>query len=198
LIPPFLFFLTLHISYNWCRRRHQAFRTWWDSTVERCPPHSSPARRPLSPSTVSSHGAQPQTSPHTAFLIVGLVVLVAINILFIVDIELTLRRNKGDQNGEDEWGFGQILALLLLIIPLRDAWGALQEIQEKLKESRERLKDFHQDQFEKLLLSECQATPVFQELRRLIGKGANPRLWSADIKFGCALQLIAYYGKIEL
>jgi hypothetical protein len=33
------------------------------------------------------------------------VLLVAINILFIVDIELTLCRNKGDQNGDSEWGF---------------------------------------------------------------------------------------------
>ncbi|KAJ6604099.1 hypothetical protein DFH09DRAFT_1300368 [Mycena vulgaris] len=123
LIPPFLFFLTLHIS----------------------------------------PGAQPQTSdssPHTAFLIVGLVILVAINILFIVDIELTLGRNKVDQNGEDEWGFGQILALLLLIIPLRDAWGALQEIREKLK-------DF-QDQFDELVRRECQATPIRSQAGRVL------------------------------
>jgi hypothetical protein len=79
---------------------------------------------------VSGPITQPETSdsfPRTAFLIIGLVLLVAINILFIVDIELTLRRNKGDQNGDDAWGFGQVLALLL-IIPLRDAWGALQDI----------------------------------------------------------------------
>jgi hypothetical protein len=30
LIPPFTFFLTLHISYNWCR---QSFWTWWDKTI---------------------------------------------------------------------------------------------------------------------------------------------------------------------
>ncbi|KAJ7838720.1 hypothetical protein B0H13DRAFT_1911626 [Mycena leptocephala] len=71
----------------------------------------------------------------------SLALLVAINILFIVDIELTLRRNKGDQNGDDKWGFRQVLALLLLIIPLRDAWGALQEIQEKLKGFQEKLQE---------------------------------------------------------
>jgi hypothetical protein len=118
------------------------------------------------------------------------VLLVAINILFIVDIELTLRRNKGDQNGDNAWGFGQVLALLLLTIPLRDAWGALQEIREKLKGV--------QQQFEELLLRECQVTPVVEELRRLIQKGANPNLWSADFRFGNALQLAAYYGKMEL
>ncbi|KAJ7925549.1 ankyrin repeat-containing domain protein, partial [Mycena leptocephala] len=35
-------------------------------------------------------------------------------------------------------------------------------------------------------------------LRRLIQKGANPNLWSAEIRFGNALQLVAYHGKAEL
>ncbi|KAF6743815.1 ankyrin repeat-containing domain protein [Ephemerocybe angulata] len=52
---------------------------------------------------------------------IGLVVLLAINLVFILDIELTLKQNAGFQ-GEDEaeWGFGQILAMLLLFMPLRD------------------------------------------------------------------------------
>jgi hypothetical protein len=196
LIPPFVFFLTLHISYNWCSGQHQSYWTWWDKAVEQRRPRSSPGDShnqmdvtvAYSPSI--SAVSQPRT-PHTAFLIVGLVLLVAINILFIVDIELTLHRNKGNQNGDEAaWGFGQVLALLLLIIPLRDAWRALQDIREKLKGI--------QEQFEELLLHECQAMPVVEELRRLIQKGANPNLWSADIRFGNALQLVAYYGKVEV
>ncbi|KAJ7878371.1 hypothetical protein B0H14DRAFT_2567330 [Mycena olivaceomarginata] len=282
LIPPFVFFLALHISYNWCLGHHQSS----SPDIERQPPHPSPSiqdTNPNSPST-SNHRAQPQPSesspglpssdvellprrssahlssipvvsetvtqprtapdteqggpsqrsstavysgvaqpettdsspntalppasnpavfeavtqpgtsgpsPHTAFLIVGLVLLVAINILFIVDIELTLRRNKGDQNGDEAtWGFGQVLALLLLIIPLRDAWGALQDIGEKLKGI--------QGQFEQLLLRECQATPVVEELEHLIQRDANPHLSPADSRFINFLQLVAYYGKIEL
>jgi hypothetical protein len=78
---------------------------------------------PIINAAVSGAITQPGT-PHTAFLIVGLVLLVAINILFIIDIELTLRRNKGDQNGnEATWGFGRVLALLLLILLFRDALG---------------------------------------------------------------------------
>jgi hypothetical protein len=43
------------------------------------------------------------------------------NDILLLDIELTLRRNKHDQSPEeDEWGFWQVLALLLLVIPLRD------------------------------------------------------------------------------
>lgn len=52
---------------------------------------------------------------------IGLVVLFAINIIFVADIELTLRRNRHIQaQGEAEWGFGQVLAVLMLLVPLRD------------------------------------------------------------------------------
>ncbi|KAJ7697889.1 hypothetical protein B0H17DRAFT_1130167 [Mycena rosella] len=122
---------------------------------------------------------QPPSNPRTAgnsspseqvqidFLVVGLMLLVLINIIFLVDtsirpvpsarclwhkdtevtyhrlikgeprglagarpaIELTLSRNKHLQSGGDGlWGFGQVLALLLLVMPLRDAWNALQDI----------------------------------------------------------------------
>ncbi|KAF5334654.1 hypothetical protein D9611_012001 [Ephemerocybe angulata] len=52
---------------------------------------------------------------------IGLIFLLAINLVFIVDIELALKQNAGLQGGnEAEWGFGQILAMLLLFMPLRD------------------------------------------------------------------------------
>jgi hypothetical protein len=149
----------------------------------------SPSTAPSIINPVDSGAVTQPVTSHTAFLIIGLILLVAINILFIVDIELTLRHNKGDQNGDDQWGFGQVLALLLLIIPLRDAWGALQDIWEKLEGV--------QKQFDELLLCECQATPGFEEFKCLIQKGANPNL-SADSRFGNSLQLLAFYGKIEL
>ena len=52
----------------------------------------------------------------------GLGFLLIINILFVVDIEATLKRNSRLQleGEEDQWGFGQILAVLLLCLPLRD------------------------------------------------------------------------------
>ncbi|KAJ6543350.1 ankyrin repeat-containing domain protein [Mycena vulgaris] len=176
LFPPFLFFLTLHISFNWFRGPHQSFQAWWAKAISRS----------------SSDGPHPpsESPPRTAFLIAGLGFLVAFNILFIVDIERTLRRNKGDENGDAEWGFGQVLALLLLVIPLRDAWGALREIRENRNGS--------QRQFEELLLRECQATSAVKELKRLINQEANVNIWTADRKFGSTLELVAYYGKTEL
>jgi hypothetical protein len=47
-----------------------------------------------------------------------MVVLCAINIIFMVDIELTLRHNR--PSDESAWTFGQILAMLLLVLPIRD------------------------------------------------------------------------------
>jgi hypothetical protein len=52
---------------------------------------------------------------------IGLGILLAINLVFIVDIEVMRNMNiriQGD--GEGDWGFGQILAILLVLLPLRD------------------------------------------------------------------------------
>ncbi|KAJ7759655.1 hypothetical protein B0H16DRAFT_1720441 [Mycena metata] len=176
LIPPFTFFLGLHISYNQSRERHPSFWMCIDKALGgfsnvlrmaldailyvlrlRRRPTSDIEQQTLNKDTdepISPSTSDP--SPHTAFLIVGLVLLVAINILFILDIELTLRRNKGNQNNDNQWGFGQVLALLLLLIPLRDTWGALQEIQEKIQERRKHL----QEQFEELLQREFPSAPI--------------------------------------
>jgi hypothetical protein len=51
----------------------------------------------------------------------GMGILFVINLVFVVDLEKTLNQNQRLQEpGESDWGFGQILALLLLILPLRD------------------------------------------------------------------------------
>ncbi|KAJ7025285.1 hypothetical protein C8F04DRAFT_1269411 [Mycena alexandri] len=210
LIPPFAFFLGLHISYNWSRKRHLSFWMCIDKAIGTISKvlrmaldtilHVLGLRRRATSDiewqTLNKDAndlSSPSTSdppPRTAFLIVGLVLLVAINLLFIVDIELTLRGNKGNQNSDNEWGFGQVLALLLLIIPLRDAWGALKEIRDKLKDV--------QKQFEELLRRECQATSAVVELGHLIDEGAEGQSWTADTRFSNTLQLVGFYGKIDL
>jgi hypothetical protein len=65
-----------------------------------------------------------------------------------------------------------------------------------LQDIREKLKGVQQ-QFEELLLRECQVTPGFEEFKQLIQKGANPNSL-ADSRFSSSLQLGAYYGKVEL
>ncbi|KAJ7887460.1 hypothetical protein B0H13DRAFT_2342355 [Mycena leptocephala] len=122
LIPPFAFFLGLHILYNWSRERHLSFWMCIDKVLSAISNLLRMAldailqvlrlrRRPRRPTPDIERQTLNQdandlisssTSPRTAFLIVGLVLLVAINLLFIVDIELTLRRNNGDQNGDND------------------------------------------------------------------------------------------------
>ncbi|KAF6747699.1 hypothetical protein DFP72DRAFT_1016024, partial [Ephemerocybe angulata] len=58
--------------------------------------------------------------------VLGLLFLLAINLVFIIDIELTLKQNAHLQDPDEaKWGFGQILAILLLFMPLRDLAEAL-------------------------------------------------------------------------
>lgn len=75
----------------------------------------------------------------------SLAILFAINLVFVVDIELTLQRNMDLQSGgNDDWGFGQILAILLLLLPFRDLVEAVlarrlkqreRELEEDLREA---------------------------------------------------------------
>jgi hypothetical protein len=149
LLPPFAFFLFLHISYNHI---------------------SIPA----------------DTLVRTAFLYVGLSCLVAINLLFIVDTELTLQRNMHNQSNEErDWGFGQILALLLLLVPLRDVWIALRNIQNNV-----------QQKFEQAFRTVAEAEMARDDLFELLQKGARPQEQIG--RFGNFLQMAAYYGKLDL
>jgi hypothetical protein len=50
----------------------------------------------------------------------GLAMLFTINVIFIVDTELSISRNESRQAGQDKlWTLGQTLALLLLVLPIK-------------------------------------------------------------------------------
>jgi hypothetical protein len=109
---------------------------------------------------------------HTTFLVIGLVLLALINIIFLVDIELTLSRNKQLQSpGEGDWGFGQVLALLLLVVPLRDFVKSIIDIRRKIREMRQDL----QRRFEKALRAAIEEdTVVGRHFQDFIEQGADP------------------------
>jgi hypothetical protein len=119
----------------------------------------------------------PHVAPldHTAFLVVGLGCLAVINIILLVDVELTLWRNKHDQSPEeDEWGFGQVLAPLLLVVPLRDFVGSILDIREKVKVEKQ-AKENIQKSFEKHLRQAIDGnTFVGHDFQALIEQGADP------------------------
>ncbi|KAJ7661285.1 hypothetical protein DFH06DRAFT_372595 [Mycena polygramma] len=159
LVLPIFFFLLLHIAYDWLAEAN---------VLKHARSFADYRRR-----TVRTGG-----------LVVGLLFLVVINIVFLVDIELTLARNKPLQSGEDGlWGFGQVLALLLLVMPLRDAWNALRDIQNAAQGVQER--------FIRAFREEVSATPFAERLDDFIREGAKPD-WPR------MLQLAAYRGSREV
>ncbi|KAH6911128.1 hypothetical protein BKA70DRAFT_53560 [Coprinopsis sp. MPI-PUGE-AT-0042] len=107
LLLPSAAFLGLHI---WCSKPKSPTRS---STFPLPTNRIKLAFRPLLQLTQKRRDVLP------AFI--GLAILLVINLIFVIDIELTLVRNKGLQlEGETQWGFGQILAMLLVLLPLRD------------------------------------------------------------------------------
>jgi hypothetical protein len=222
---PFFFFLALHISYNWLRECWDEAKKQLKAKEEEAKKQSEKARIqdieaiPVNDSLGQSsanaannnHGNSSVSPPHTAFLVVGLLCLLVVNILFMINIELTLRRNQANQTGGDnDWGFGQVLALLLLIVPLRDAWKALQEIREKLRNSEEQQqkqledsKKQKQKQLEDFFRTACEMTPADKELKHLLEHDSDITsgtqiTGSEGIIFNSFLPMAAYYGKADL
>ncbi|KAJ6592730.1 armadillo-type protein [Mycena capillaripes] len=230
LVLPFLFFLALHITYNKSRARHATFwrglehldgvsSALCDAFRDQPVPYfggaadssrSSPVPTDISRYDPATHTGNPEETPfkatleppknHTAFLLVGLVCLAVINIILLLDIELTLRRNKGHESPEeDNWGFGQILALLLLVVPLRDFWTSIVDIREKVTMEKE-AKENIQRSFEKHLREAINGdTLVGHDFPGLIDRGAdhNTEL-KDDLHFKTLLQLAAHKGNENL
>jgi len=118
---------------------------------EPIPSQSQSVHNPQNLSSTSQSPSRGDT--HVGFFVVGLVYLIVINGIFLSDIELTLSRNKHIQSREEnQWGFGQVLALLLLVIPLRDFATSINDIQKKIREKKEREREAQQ-QFEDSLRS---------------------------------------------
>ena len=56
----------------------------------------------------------------------GMLCLLLINVIFVADIETSIQRNIPLQGtGEQDWGYGQVLSLILLVVPLRDVLYSL-------------------------------------------------------------------------
>jgi hypothetical protein len=94
------------------------------------------------------------------------VALFIVNIILSVHVELTLWRNKHDQSvGEDDWGFEQVLSLLLLIVPVRDFVASIADILEKVARDRNHLQQaINEDTF------------MGHDFQALFKQGANPKI----------------------
>jgi hypothetical protein len=177
LLLPALLFLTVYISYH----------HWLD---KRCPPSlTAPAapRRPLhAPLSWYERLKRPKRRAAPVFL--GLLILLFINIIFIIDIELSIRRNRRFQTGEEaEWAFGQILAILLLVMPLRDVIEGILARQEK-KMDKKRKSQLTQS------LKGAVGVGALSEFARLVKQGADPNVVAPEAECVTALQLACLKG----
>ncbi|KAH6893815.1 hypothetical protein BKA70DRAFT_816985 [Coprinopsis sp. MPI-PUGE-AT-0042] len=118
---------------------------------------------------------------------VGLGILLTLNLVFIVDIELTRDLNLCLQaEDEADWGFGQILAILLLLLPLRDLVEAI--LARRLKKRQGELEEDLQEAIEK---------EEYDRVKRAIERGSSfPSPKSPDLhwKFW---NLISTHGALD-
>ncbi|KAK7044296.1 hypothetical protein R3P38DRAFT_2608460 [Favolaschia claudopus] len=128
LVVPLAFFLGLFFVYRSChgKRSEHKFQPPWmqDKPV---PSSERMKFRQRGPLKRSIFFLQTWVNPFLVPTIVGLLLLFAICIVMILDIELTFRANKhletsipGAGDSDNEWSFGQVLAVLLLVLPLRE------------------------------------------------------------------------------
>ncbi|KAF7337366.1 Multiple ankyrin repeats single kh domain [Mycena sanguinolenta] len=185
LVLPFLFFLALHITYNKSRLRLEPFLhvirailSSISTLVRRChtKTHDPESGMELQETPSPTWAQTPSTArlDHTAFLIAGLICLLIINIILLVDVELMLRRNKHNQSaGENDWGFGQVLALLLLVVPLRDFVTSILKIREIVAKNKETI----QRSYNKHLADAIEDSTFHKhDFVGLIEQGADPNV----------------------
>ncbi|KAI3605795.1 multiple ankyrin repeats single kh domain [Moniliophthora roreri] len=137
------------------------------------------------------HSHNSGSNPSTMPIVISMVILLAINIIFLVDIELTLQQNQHLQEDSDEssWTFGQILALLLLVVPLRDLLEAILARREK----RHREEDT-------TLFKNAILTEKMEVIQVLVEKGVdvNVKVEDQENRTITALQLASYKEDVRL
>ncbi|KAJ7938641.1 hypothetical protein B0H13DRAFT_1941686 [Mycena leptocephala] len=121
-------------------------------------------------------------------IVIGLLILGVINIIFIVDTEVMLHANNSVLGqGNSDWTFGQTIALLLLLVPLRDL---VETIMEK-HDSRRRGE--HTD-----LLRKTIQRKETTAIKDLVENGADVNVTTNIGDFASALQLASYIGEQNL
>ncbi|KAJ3547377.1 hypothetical protein NMY22_g1682 [Coprinellus aureogranulatus] len=106
---------------------------------------------------------------------VGMGIILVVDLVFIVDIELTLRRNQALQTTGDEkqWGFGQVLAMVLLIMPMVDLFNRMHPFEQIRRYHRDLQSDFRDNALRHAVEHEDE-----ESVRRWLDAGADS---NADI-----------------
>lgn len=155
LVLPMALFLGIFLAYHkWFSGRPSEYRQLADHTE-------------LQDGHLSS-------SPGILPTVIGMGFLFVVDFILLVDIELTLRRNQLQTSSESNWTFGQILAMLLLVLPLRDLIETLlarretRRLEDLARRDKQRI-----DEHTLSLRTAIKANTKTEVLRDLIEKGAD-------------------------
>ncbi|KAF8197814.1 hypothetical protein K438DRAFT_719015 [Mycena galopus ATCC 62051] len=119
LLLPMGVFLCMAFVYRACRRILHTSN--FDPPSKEGVHVQEPTAKMGLPHVYSFWVLQGRANPFLLPVFAGMVIQFAIDVIFIIDIERTLRTNRGLQTeDESEWTFGQILAMFMLVLPIRD------------------------------------------------------------------------------
>ncbi|KAJ6461869.1 ankyrin repeat-containing domain protein [Mycena vitilis] len=183
LILPMALFLGLFLGYH-----------AWNQTRQSAP---WPARSPIPRAIRAWYNRLPAT-PSVFPTIIGLTLLFATNLIFLVDIEFTLRRNRAHQStGESEWTFGQTLAILLLVLPVRDlAETILARREKKRQDELVRREKQRRDEHVISLQNAIRDDATIKTILDLIDTGADVNTKAEGCDYPAALILAASRGDV--
>jgi hypothetical protein len=80
----------------------------------------------------------PAVTPSVIPVSISLLFLLAVDIVFMFDIETTIKFH--DVEDESLWTFGQTLAVLLLVLPLRDVYNFVKRVRKEKRHEKRRTK----------------------------------------------------------
>jgi uncharacterized membrane protein YjfL (UPF0719 family) len=146
--------------------------------------------------TNRNEAAKPSVVPAS----IGLLFLLAVNVVFLASIETTIGRHRVAE--DSEWTFGQTLAILLLALPLRDVINFIIHVRhgKRGEEYTQKL----QDALANSNMDEVKKAVRYADVR-VEAPGMSSNLLAVDLgscerigSFPTALQFAAYHDELGL
>ncbi|KAJ3523144.1 hypothetical protein NMY22_g11578 [Coprinellus aureogranulatus] len=115
---------------------------------------------------------------------IGLLSILTFNVVLIVNIELTLKRNRNLQDSAEEtqWGFGQTLAVILV---LKQVWNVSRGLLVDSKVRKHRRREELHTQFRDDALRAAIADSDVENVHRWLSAGQTPTPMSLQGTVGC-------------
>ncbi|KAF5343939.1 hypothetical protein D9758_012147 [Tetrapyrgos nigripes] len=176
LVIPAAFFLLVYIGYQYLHGKYQAW-------------HVSEEGMKGKEKGMKEKEKENEDQSSIVPIIIGMVFLIAINLVFIVDTELTLQQNI-DTDGSN-WTFGQVLAMVLIAVPLRDVVESSMQWREKRIEERME----KQNRLKREIGGQAKEMDAALSWVR---RGANVNVKVEGYECVTALQVVSFHGNEDI